>query len=67
MPHHTPLSKKGAHAKLALSAPADLCRTPLSARYKLRRIRELAESAASNEWDEVPTRPIRLSAMRREG
>lgn len=67
MPHHTPPSKKSVHAGLALSSPADLCRTPLSVRYKLRRIHELEASAAANEWDEVPTRPIRLSALHRDG
>ena len=46
-------------ANLLLPAPADLCRTPIARRYKLIRVRHLE----ADEWEEVPTRPIRPSLL----
>jgi hypothetical protein len=45
---------------LGLPAPADLCRTSISKRYKLIYVNDLDES----EWNDEPTRPVCPNALR---
>lgn len=54
-----PYASAAYQRSLVLPSPADVCRTPLSQKVRVR----YAEDLEDDHWDEEPTRPLRLAAL----
>lgn len=54
-----PYASPAYQRSLVLPSPADVCRTPLSKKVRL----HYAEDLEVSEWDDQPTRPLRVDAI----